>query len=344
MMLIPAIFTLHSLRADDDLRKLVFWIVGLALVIIIGFRHEIGGDWDRYISIYDFHTGTALNFQNFKSGDYAYELIHWFSLNYLNGIYSTNLICAIFFVSGLIRLSRKMPFPWISLLISMSFLVIVVAMGYTRQGAAVGFLMWALVDLINGNTKKFYMYIIIGSLFHKTLLIMISIGYIYTFEHQNKVISFILFSLILLAGYVIFENRVQHMLYYYIEIKFHHSSGALARVTLNAVSAIIFFLYRDKFRESFHDEKLWFIFGVVSILLTPISLYYSTLSDRIAIYFLPIQMVVLSRIPILIESVYWRTIFVVCVTILYSSALFAWLFFGVNSQYWLPYQNLLTLG
>jgi hypothetical protein len=133
------------------------------------------------------------------------------------------------------------------------------------------------------------------------------------------------------------------MIYYYITIKFHHSDGALVRVFMNSVSAIIFFIYREKFKKTFHDEKLWFFVSVVSILMFPLAFYYSTFADRIAIYFLPLQMVVLSRIPILIASRYYRTLFVLGVLLLYTAALFVWLNFGNFSRLWLPYQNFLTI-
>jgi len=344
MILFPLVAALHPLKASYDLRKLTILLFGISLVILIGLRHEVGGDWDRYIEIYDFHKGVSLNFENFISGDYGYEAIHWFSLNYLNGVYSTNLICAIFFVSGLIRLSSRMPLPWVALLVSINFLVIVVAMGYTRQAAAVGFLMWALVDLLDGKKIKFFVYIIIGSTFHKTLLGMSIVGLFYNNITKETIFLFIFILLILLAGYFFFlKEKLLHMLYYYIEIDFHHSRGALIRTILNSFSALVFFIYRGKYRKVFNDERVWLYFSIVSIALVPAAYFYSTFADRVAIYFLFIQLVILSRVPVLILSVYWRTVFVVGVATAYLLALLTWLFFGVHSVHWLPYQNLITV-
>jgi len=310
-------------------------------VLIIGLRHDVGGDWDRYISIYSFHQGIELDFLNFRSGDFAYETIHWFSLNYLNGIYSTNLICAIIFISGLIRFCRIMPLPWIALFVSVHFLIIVVSMGYTRQSAAVGLLLWGLVDLIKGKNVKFYISILIGALFHKTLLVMLPIGYLYNNEKFSfiRLISFI--SILSISAYALLMDKIEKMFYYYIEIEFHQSGGALIRVFMSFVTALIFFIYREKFKKRFHDEKLWFIFSVISIILLPASYFYSTFSDRIAIYFLPLQLVVLSRIPVLIESAYNRTVFILYAAVIYISALYVWLIFGNHSNKWLPYQNIL---
>lgn len=341
LLLIPMSFIFHPVRTDAKLRTLIFWLTGAALVLIIGLRHDVGGDWDRYISIYSYHQGIDLDFSGFTSGDYGYETIHWFSLNYLNGIYSTNLISAIFFVFGLVRFCRIMPLPWVALFVSAHFLVIVVSMGYTRQSVAAGFLLWGLVDLIKGSVWKFYISILMGALFHKTLMLMIPIGYIYNARKFYFFESVSFFFILLMSVYFLFADKVAHMYYYYIEIKYHHSSGALVRVFMSFVSAIIFFIYRDKFKKKFGDEKLWLIFSLVSIALLPASYFYSTFTDRIAIFFIPLQIAVLSRVPVLIGSVYNRTIFVVSTVVVYISALYVWLNFGNHSNNWLPYQNIL---
>ncbi len=341
MLLIPALFALHPARVDISVRTLLFLLIGIIFILLIGLRHEVGGDWDRYISIYAYHKGIDLDFSKFTSGDYAYETISWFSLNYLDGVYSTNLICAIIFMIGLIRFCRTLPLPWIALFVSVQFLIIVVSMGYTRQSAAMGLLLWALVDLRRGKTMLFYMYIILGALFHKTLVVMLPIGYLYS-VNRFDILGVIAFSSsLLIVAYALLMERMQNMYYYYIEIEFHHSGGALIRVFMSFVAAMIFFIFRDKFKKKFHDEKLWFMFSLMSIVLLPASYFYSTFSDRVAIYFLPLQLVILSRIPVLIESTYNRTIFVTSTIIVYTSAMFVWLTFGNHSNKWLPYQNIL---
>ena len=69
LLLIPMSFIFHPVRTDAKLRTLIFWLTGAALVLIIGLRHDVGGDWDRYISIYSYHQGIDLDFSGFTSGD-----------------------------------------------------------------------------------------------------------------------------------------------------------------------------------------------------------------------------------------------------------------------------------
>jgi len=344
ILFLPALFAVHPIKFDSDLRNIAFFLTGISLVILIGFRHEVGGDWYRYIdTAYGIQKGVSFDFSSFYTGDYAYRLIHWISVNYLNGIYATNLICAVFFVAGLLRFSRAMSIPWIALFVSIQFLVIVVSMGYTRQAAAIGFLMWGLVDLINGKNIRFYVLVIIGSLFHFTSLIMLPIGLMYNIKN-NRIQFILLLLVIILSGmaiYALFLRQIDHMIYYYLTIKFHHSDGAVVRVFMNFFAAVVFFIFYKKYKKNFNDRKLWLIFSVVSIILLPLAFSYSTFVDRIAIYFLPLQLVVFSRVPILMESPYNRTIFILGVILIYFSALFVWLNFGNFSSFWLPYQNVL---
>ncbi len=179
LFFLPLISLLYPNRVSSDIQRILFWIAWIVLVLIIGFRHEIGGDWDRYLFVYNYlDNGDFLD--KSKARDVGYEFIYWFFIRFNNGIYLVNLIIAIFFVTGLLRFCRTMPLPWIALFISIPFLVVIVSMGYTRQAAALGFLMWGLVDLTKGRNKTFYASIIIGSLFHYTVIFMLIIGSMYT--------------------------------------------------------------------------------------------------------------------------------------------------------------------
>ncbi len=242
ILVLPLLLGLSPVRIDHNFKKIIFWLFGILLVILIGWRHEIGGDWFRYIgSAYGIQKGGSFDFLSIHTGDYGYRFIHWVSVNYLNGIYSTNLISAIFFVAGLIRFSKSMPIPWMALFVSVQFLVVVVSMGYTRQSIAIGFIMWGLVDLVNEKKLRFYVLVIIGSFFHLTSLVMLPVGALY--RVQNKKLFFILYSIFLLVVVgVLFADQIERLIHYYIVIKYHHSDGAVIRVFFSFIAAIIFFI------------------------------------------------------------------------------------------------------
>ena len=340
ILLIPALALLHPSRVDFNLQKILFWAFGFVLILAIGFRYEVGGDWDRYLFVYSYlDTGTFI--QNFKWNDAGYELFYWISMHVFNGIYFANFASAIVFVFGLIRFCQIMPMPWLALFVSIPFLVVVVAMGYTRQAAALGMFMFALVSLIKEKRINFYILIFLGAvLFHKSLLITIFIDFFYN-RKKLGILSIIALVLFVSVFVIWILPLFKHLIYYYVTTQFHHSEGAVIRVVMSTFAGIIFFIFRKRFKRTFHDENLWLIFSLVSIALLPLAFSYSTFIDRIAIFFIPLQLVIFSRVPMLIYSTYYRTIFIVATITLYVCVLFVWLNFAKHAYLWVPYKNIL---
>jgi len=344
MLLVPMLAGLSPWKAKGTLSNLQWFLYGALLIFIIGLRHKVGGDWDNYIGNFIGLEGVsfseAITVQS-VSHDFAYETIHWFSLNYLNGIYSTNLICAVIFVAGLLRVCKNMPFPWLALVISIPYLVIVVAMGYTRQGVAIGFIMWGLIDLINGKKIRFYIMVLLAVLFHKTSLFMLPIGFLYGNSIRNWKDMLLFTGLFVVAFIAFVADQLQNLLYQYVTNSELESSGAFIRVLMNVFAALNFLYFRKVWREKYDDAALWMIFSIASLIMLPLTFVSSTSIDRMALYFLPMQLVILSRIPVLITDRYNRTLFILGVLFLYIGALFVWLNFGSFSSSWIPYNNLL---
>lgn len=344
MLFVPLLAGLSPWKAKGALPNLQWFLYGAILIFIIGLRHEVGGDWIAYMENYARLEGTRFSDAIFLSSismDIGFEITHWFSLNYLNGIYATNLICAAIFVAGLIRISQCMPIPWLALVVSMPYLVIVVAMGYTRQAAAIGFIMWGLIDLMNGKQLWFYFMVLLGSLFHKTAFLMLPVGFLYS-NSIRDVKALFLFMLLFVFAFVLFiADRIQNLVYYYVtDTGGMSSSGAAIRVGMNVGSAFVFLYFRKAWAGRYEDVYLWTIFSVINLLLFPLAFVISTTIDRVALYFLPMQFIILSRVPIFISSIYHRTIFVLCVVFIYISIMFVWLNYGSFSSSWLPYRNI----
>jgi len=65
----------------------------------------------------------------------------------------------------------------------------------------------------------------------------------------------------------------------------------------------------------------------------------STAVDRMALYFIPIQMVVFSRLPYLLSKNISPNITSYGIILGYALVLFVWLNYASHAKYWLPYQN-----
>ena len=65
----------------------------------------------------------------------------------------------------------------------------------------------------------------------------------------------------------------------------------------------------------------------------------STAVDRVALYLIPLQLFVFSRLPDLMGRGRGLRNWVMAVVAYYTAVLFVWLNFATHSQYWLPYQS-----
>ena len=348
LLFIPMLAFLTPIKASKDFSIIQWSIYWIFLTFVIGFRHEVGGDWFHYLNdniVYNSMLGMEflkIFTLSHLPHDIGFLFVHWFSQNLFNGIYTTNLVCAAIFTSGLLRLCRATPAPWLALVIATPFLIIVVSMGYTRQSAALGFIMWGLVDLMNGKKSKYYLSIIAAVLLHKAALIMILFGVFSKTRISNKITKkdYFIISLIIVFVSAIYPT-IEHMVYYYITNTQMNSSGALIRVSMSATAAIVFFIFKKRWGIAYKDSNLWNLFSIFVLLLLPLVFVVSTAVDRIAIYLLPMQIVIFPRVLVLISNHNTRHLFLVSILTMYALTLYVWINYATHSVYWLPYNNIL---
>ena len=340
MFAIPA-FLAVTWRHGQRKRQVATWAtIFVIFIIFVGFRHEVGGDWGNYLRSYNALGG--LNFEEaVLSTDIGYAFVSWLASQLGYGIYAVNFICGTIFISGLIMFCRQQANPWLAFTIAVPYVVNVIAMGYTRQGVALGLLFMAIVSLERQSFKTYLMYIIAATLFHKTALLMIPLGlFLYGKGRLARAVAIIataygLWDLLLAES----QERLWSS---YIDVNMQ-SEGARIRVFMNVVPALILLLYRKRWRRIFPNYGFWVWLSIGSIISVPLVEYASTAVDRIALYLTPVQIAVFSRLAWLIKgrspSVELTTGIVAC----YALVLFVWLNYALHAKYWLPYKNMLFI-
>ena len=103
-------------------------------------------------------------------------LLNWLAGRNDLGIWFVNTICGGIFSYGLIAFARSQPRPWLALAVAVPYLIVVVAMGYTRQAAAIGFAMLGFVRLGQGSFLKFAICITLAATFHKTATLLLPLA------------------------------------------------------------------------------------------------------------------------------------------------------------------------
>jgi hypothetical protein len=347
LYLIPAYFAIVRLRPVSqpeprdgrDVWPFMWKCIFIFLVLMIGLRHEVGGDWENYLEMLHSYSDTLNARDEFLYQDPAFVLLNQLAVKTDLGIYLLNFISAIFFTWGLTVFCRAQPRPWLALAVAVPYLITVVAMGYTRQGVAIGVAMMAMTSLSQGRIFRFVIWIAIASTFHKSAIILLPMAVL---ANSKRRIFTLLW--VCVAGLLLFALMLQEALSFlmggYLEDAMQ-SSGAAIRIGMNAVPAALFLLFRKRFQLSIVQRSFWSwmswsaLFLVLLLFISP----SSTAVDRIALYWIPLQLFVLSRLPNAWGRHDGNNKFLVLIVIIYSAAVhFVWLFYADTAFAWLPYQ------
>jgi len=340
---LPAWFALsdsNPARSNKRGTKFTWQILTIILVLAIGLRHQVGGDWFVYeenrARFASLDLMSALT--NLGTSDPAFAFLSWLSPS-LGGDYFVNLACGIIFTWGLVAFCRDQSNPWLALTVAIPYLVTVVAMGYTRQGVAIGLSMLGLVALNQKDVLRFLLCVAAAAAFHKSAVILIPLA---MFSGSRRPLTSILgLAVIAPLTFVLFlQESVERLVSGYISDGME-SSGAFIRVMMNALPAIIFLVLRDRFHLSHAARGFWTWMSAGALLFIPALALSpsSTAVDRLALYWIPIQIFVWSRLPQAIsvgpKSEQLLRQLVVGYSLL---VLLVWLLFGDHAFAWLPYK------
>lgn len=346
MFLLPALAALatrpHHVQASSGLRSLKLdeaWLAAVfILTVMLGLRFEVGGDWIIYLNQvhYARHAPVATILEGKDPG---YQLLNWISAQMQWNMYGVNLIGGAIFSMGLTVFCRSLPRPWLALAVAMPYLVIVVAMGYSRQGIALGLAMLGLVALGRRETRWFLIWVVLGATFHKSAVILLPVAALAA--TRNRYWTALWVAVVALGAYfLLLEKAVESLVTSYVEAAYA-SEGTMIRLLMNAVPAAILLLLQRRFPFARAEALLWRWFAIISLAVLGLFLVSpsSTAVDRVALYMLPLQLVVFAYLPDVFGKGLWpKKLLVAAVLFYYAAVQFVWLNFASHASYWLPYR------
>ena len=317
----------------------VLAVAGLLVALMIGFRYEVGGDWQQYEDIYRYVGGREL-VRALDSTDPGYALLNWIGRQLKVEIWFVNLVCALIFTWGLVRFARRQPNPWLAIVVAIPYLIIVVAMGYTRQGVAIGLILAGLAVVDRTSLLRFSIYIAVAATFHKSAVIVLPIVALSVTRDRITTVGILILTGALLY-YLFVQESVDRLMTYYIAQKYT-SQGALVRVAMNIPPALIFLLAQKRFQLGLQERKLWRNFAIAAfgalIILWRLP-DATTAVDRIALYLIPLQIFVLSRVAHAFPDKGRADVRLILLVIAYSAAIqYVWLTMAQNASFWIPYR------
>lgn len=315
--------------------RLAFMVGAIATICMIGLRYKVGPDWNNYLNIFDLsHTdylSTAL-----QLGDPGYEALNWIAFELGADIWLVNLVSAAIFGWGLFRFCSAQPAPWVTAAIAVPYMIIVVAMGYTRQSIALGVLMAGLARQGRGaSILNFAIYVAVAAAFHKTAVVVFPL--VALAGRGSKFIGFLIAvcaSILLYDSFL--QSAVSMLIKNYIDSDYS-SQGAGVRIAMNMLAAVLLWVFRGKLGFSPHEFVIWRNFGFAAVLFVILFAVIpsSTAVDRMSLYIMPLQLVVLTRVALLGR---YRTTGIAGVLIYMFAVQYVWLNFAEHARYWIPYQ------
>jgi hypothetical protein len=339
------ILALGGLGRSRRMAGSAFLALLLFFTLLIGLRDQVGGDWFNYFPYLDRAFGIPFA-DVFLEDEPGYGLLNWIGANWGGDVYLVNTICGLVFTIGLLAFCRAQPRPWLALTLAFPYLITVVAMGYSRQGVAIGFELLALLALQRDQLLRFLGWIALAATFHRTVLVLLILP-ASTLSPSLRFTQLLRFALLAGAGFGLYSAILAPDLEYYqrgyLDAQYN-SQGALIRVVLCLLPALVFLLFRRRFRLPPITERIWSLISLLAVLAAAglFTVASSTAVDRLALYLIPLQLFVGSRLPDTrlfgIPPGFWTQLLVA-----FSLAvLLVWLLFAGHSQYWLPYRNLLV--
>jgi hypothetical protein len=318
--------------------------LGLFLTLLIGLREQVGGDWFNYFPYIERSIGLPFA-EIFQADEPGYGLLNWIGANWGGSVYLVNTLCGLVFAIGLLVFCRAQPRPWLALTLAFPYLITVVAMGYSRQGVAIGLEMLALLALQRDRLLQFLAWIALAATFHRTVLVLLILP-ASTLSGGLRFSQLIRLLLLVGAAYGLYSAVIAPDLDYYVQGYIdaeYQSQGALIRVALCLLPALLFLPSRRRFQLTPDTQRIWSLLSLLAV-AAAIGLFTvasSTAVDRLALYLIPLQLFVGSRLPDTrlfgIPPATWNQLLIA-----FSFAvLIVWLLFAGHSSYWLPYRNLL---
>jgi hypothetical protein len=303
------------------------------LVVFIGLRDEVGGDWESYVTILqNYRWPFSLATYTILPLEPGYLLLDIFSNAVNGGLYLVNFACAVMILACLLKYSSLVSLnPNFVLFLAAPYMLFVVGMNYSRQSVAISVSFVALAYLARGKTRTFYFLALLAVCFHFTAATLI------VFTPFKKKLYGV--SALAIAGLLFFFVSFRYPLYLQGN-EFLDSKGVWLRMGMLVLGVMLFLVQRGRWKCNPDAYRIFVRSSLIVVCLLALSFKFSTIADRIGLYFMFLYVTTAGSIikysprPIKVLG------FALAAGVTYG-VFFVW--FGMSSAaaLWIPYRNVL---
>lgn len=336
MLAVPSSFALTGARRAGILMLLV----ALLYWLMIGFRFQVGADWNNYIFIYEMKQAYPLG-RLLYDREPGYGALMWLTGRLGWSILFINAVSAFVFCWGLVSVARRCREPWLAIVIATPLLAVAFAMSAVRQAIAGGIIFYLFASWEQRSTFMRIAYVALAMLFHFSAIFVLI--FVALASRAHSVVKFsgaaaLVIILLVVIKYAPGSMEAYSRLYVGSEGKMT-APGAIAQVGILSIAGGLYLLNHSRWVEWMGDDLLVRNLAWGSLALLPVILISSVGAYRFALYFWPMAMYVYSGYPGLIQVPTGRAFYRVSLVIASFAMLVGWLQYANNSLPWWPYRN-----
>jgi len=331
-----------ALLMDKRLNRIAWPTAWIIFVLFIGLRHRIGGDWGNYVQKTDLMGQLPFN-EAIWVQDPLFSLLSRISFDIGFGVYGTNLVGAVIFCAGLFCYCARQSNRWLALVAAIPFLIVGSVMAASRQGIAIGVVLYVLARWQDFSVSKKWAGIIIAGLFHASAFVLLLLTVV---DLKITLIRKGILSVFVLAGTLWLMSRTNTGLAQYTELyvlnQSSYAPGAISHLLLNLVPALAILLTAKWWEKKIPDwvviRSLCFL-ALAMALLVP---FFSQAVSRMSLYLFPVSITLLAWLPQMARTHSGRALVRLASVASMATVLVVWLTFSNQSAVYTPYQNVLT--
>ncbi len=336
-IILPIILSLLHDKISLQSSKILKHLYLIYLIIFIGLRFQVGGDWFQYEDIFRLTIERNIIFD--VKNDVIFTLLVRLIAIIGQDIVVLNLILALIFVYSINYFIDKETDWFLVYVTIIPIYIIIIGMGFIRQASAIAFFLLSTKLMFNNSFIRSGLFFIFSLGFHKTIL---PYGIIYFLSIKN-IYQFFLISLTLIASFILFYDNFIRLLYYYAGEGVHFISfGSIQRLGIIFLFATIFIIFQKKLINNDNERRVILTLSIIVLIITPFVFFYSSAIDRLAFYAIPVQIFCIMRSHRLFKSKNKYLLFKLGIYFISLLIIFVWINFSIHKVGWLPYQNYLV--
>jgi hypothetical protein len=290
-------------------RKVIFAIALIFLFVFVGFRYEVGCDWNSYALLFDTARYSTID-ESLQGSEPGFSIANYL-LNYYELDYPyINVISAAFFFIGLCALARRQPDPLSFLILAFPVLIINLPMSAIRQAMALGVLCVAYNAFVDRKLIRYAALVIFAMSFHSSASVFLVLAP-FIGRERSFISNVALAGVLSVLGAYLFRGTFEMYSDRYVDVDSGlymgaqaQAAGAVYRSGLLALTGAVFiFFLSNRWKAGFpRDHMLVLVGAYLMIAVLPLSVFSSVVGDRFGYYLNPIQLIILARLPVLFSN------------------------------------------